>query len=98
MALAAERNWELIERDLRYAWWNNHAVVDAAIGTFIEYGTKDRRQDRDSYAEMWRRWIYDDYLWHRSWRPSRSEGQEMPSMIRGDGEEKLEFGFAELAE
>src|SRR6201987_956705 len=72
MALADERNRELLERDLRYAWWNNHAVVDAAIGTFIEYGTKDRRQDRDSYAEMWRRWIYDDYLWHRSWRPSRS--------------------------
>ena len=61
MALADERNRELLERDLRYAWWNNHAVVDAAIGTFIEYGTKDRRKDRESYAEMWRRWIYDDY-------------------------------------
>ena len=61
MALADERNRELLERDLRYAWWNNHAVVDAAIGTFIEYGTKDRRKDRDSYAESWRRWIYDDY-------------------------------------
>ena len=36
-------------------------MVDAAIGTFIEYGTKDRRKDRESYAEMWRRWIYDDY-------------------------------------
>jgi propane monooxygenase large subunit len=61
MALADERNRELLERDLRYAWWNNHAVVDAAIGTFIEYGTRDRRKDRDSYAESWRRWIYDDY-------------------------------------
>ena len=61
MALADERNRQLLERDLRYAWWNNHAVVDAAIGTFIEYGTKDRRKDRESYAEMWRRWIYDDY-------------------------------------
>ena len=61
MALADERNRQLLERDLRYAWWNNHAVVDAAIGTFIEYGTKDRRKDRDSYAEAWRRWIYDDY-------------------------------------
>jgi propane monooxygenase large subunit len=61
MALADEDNRKLLERDLRYAWWNNHAVVDAAIGTFIEYGTKDRRKDRDSYAEMWRRWIYDDY-------------------------------------
>ena len=46
MALADERNRELLQRDLRYAWWNNHAVVDAAIGTFIEYGTKDRRKDR----------------------------------------------------
>ena len=61
MALADERNRALLERDLRYAWWNNHAVVDAAIGTFIEYGTKDRRKDRESYAEAWRRWIYDDY-------------------------------------
>ena len=61
MALADERNRPLLERDLRYAWWNNHAVIDAAIGTFIEYGTKDRRKDRDSYAEAWRRWIYDDY-------------------------------------
>ena len=61
MALADEQNRKLLERDLRYAWWNNHRVVDAAIGTFIEYGTKDRRKDRESYAEMWRRWIYDDY-------------------------------------
>ena len=61
MALADERNRQLLERDLRYAWWNNHAVVDAAIGTFIEYGTKDRRKDRECYAEAWRRWIYDDY-------------------------------------
>ena len=61
MALADEENHQLLQRDLRYAWWNNHRVVDAAIGTFIEYGTKDRRKDRESYAEMWRRWIYDDY-------------------------------------
>lgn len=60
MALSDEDNRQLLERDLRYAWWNNHRVVDAAIGTFIEYGTKDRRKDRESYAEMWRRWIYDD--------------------------------------
>ena len=61
MALADERNRVLLERDLRYAWWNNHAVIDAAIGTFIEYGTKDRRKDRETYAEAWRRWVYDDY-------------------------------------
>ena len=61
MAMASEENKDLLERDLRYAWWNNHAVVDAAIGTFIDYGSKDRRKDRDSYAEMYRRWVYDDY-------------------------------------
>ena len=61
MAMASDENKDLLERDLRYAWWNNHAVVDAAIGTFIDYGSKDRRKDRDSYAEMYRRWVYDDY-------------------------------------
>jgi propane monooxygenase large subunit len=50
MALADERNHELLERDLRYTWSNTHAVVDATIGTFVEYGTKDRHQDRESYA------------------------------------------------
>ena len=77
MALADERNRQLLQRDLRYAWWNNHAVVDAAIGTFIEYGTKDRRKDRESYAEMWRRWIYDDY--YRSYLvPLEKYGLEIP--------------------
>ncbi len=61
MALADPENRPLIERDLQYAFWNNHCLVDAAIGTFIEYGTKVRRKNRESYAEMWRRWIYDDY-------------------------------------
>ena len=61
MAMSNSENKELLERDLRYAWWNNHAVVDAAIGTFIDYGSKDRRKDRESYAEMYRRWVYDDY-------------------------------------
>ena len=61
MSMASEENKDLLERDLRYAWWNNHAVVDAAIGTFIDYGSKDRRKDRESYAEMYRRWVYDDY-------------------------------------
>jgi propane 2-monooxygenase large subunit len=61
MSMASDENKDLIERDLRYAWWNNHAVVDAAIGTFIDYGSKDRRKDRESYAEMYRRWVYDDY-------------------------------------
>jgi len=61
MALANDENKDLLERDMRYAWWNNHAVVDAAIGTFIDYGSKDRRKDRESYAEMWRRWVYDDF-------------------------------------
>ncbi len=77
MALADERNRELLERDLRYAWWNNHCVVDAAIGTFIEYGSKDRRKNRESYAEMWRRWIYDDY--YRSYLiPLEKYGLKIP--------------------
>ncbi|MGZ4587398.1 MAG: methane monooxygenase [Mycobacteriaceae bacterium] len=77
MALADEDNRVLLERDLRYAWWNNHCVVDAAIGTFIEYGTKDRRKERDSYAEMWRRWIYDDY--YRSYLlPLEKYGLKIP--------------------
>jgi propane 2-monooxygenase large subunit len=77
MALADEENHQLLERDLRYAWWNNHRVVDAAIGTFIEYGTKDRRKERESYAEMWRRWIYDDY--YRSYLvPLEKYGLKIP--------------------
>ena len=28
-------NHQLLERDLKYAFWQNHAIVDAAIGTFI---------------------------------------------------------------
>ncbi len=54
-------NHALLERDIRYAFWQNHAIVDAAIGTIIEYGTKDRRKDRESYAELWQRWVFDDY-------------------------------------
>jgi propane monooxygenase large subunit len=77
MVLADENNRTLLERDLRYAMWNNHAVVDAAIGTFIEYGTKDRRKERESYCEMWRRWIYDDY--YRSYlMPLEKYGLKVP--------------------
>jgi len=77
MAMSNNENKELLERDLRYAWWNNHAVVDAAIGTFIDYGSKDRRKDRESYAEMYRRWVYDDY--YRSYlAPLEKYGLEIP--------------------
>jgi propane monooxygenase large subunit len=41
-ALKEPENHLLIERDLKYAFWQNHAIVDAAIGTFIEYGTTVR--------------------------------------------------------
>ena len=51
----------LLERDLKYAFWQNHAIVDAAIGTFIEYGTTDRDKNKECYAELWHRWIYEDY-------------------------------------
>jgi propane 2-monooxygenase large subunit len=54
-------NHVLLERDLKYAFWQNHAIVDAAIGTFIEYGTTDRDKKKESYAELWARWIYEDY-------------------------------------
>jgi propane monooxygenase large subunit len=77
MALADEENRPLIERDLRYAWWNNHCVIDAAVGTFVEYGTKDRRRERDSYAEMWRRWVYDDY-YHGYLEPLERYGLKVP--------------------
>ena len=82
MALEHEENQELLERDLRYAWWNNHAVVDAAIGVFIDYGTKDRRKDRESYAEQWRRWVYDDY--YRSYL--------VPLRGRGGGVDRRDVG------
>ena len=93
MALSDESNHQLLERDLRYAWWNNHRVVDAAIGTFIEYGTKDRRKDRESYAEMWRRWIYDDY--YRSYLvPLEKYGLVIPHDLIEEGvEPDLEQGL-----
>jgi hypothetical protein len=34
--------------------------VDAAIGTFIEYGTTNRDKNKESYAELWHRWIYEE--------------------------------------
>ncbi|GHC19643.1 MULTISPECIES: aromatic/alkene/methane monooxygenase hydroxylase/oxygenase subunit alpha [Gemmobacter] len=60
-ALKEPENHLLLERDLRYAFWQNHAIVDAAIGTLIEYGTTNRDKEKESYAEMWHRWIFEDY-------------------------------------
>lgn len=54
-------NHQLLERDLRYAFWQNHAIVDAAVGTIVEYGTTNRDKNKESYAELWHRWIYEDY-------------------------------------
>ena len=45
-------NHQLLERDLKYAFWQNHAIVDAAIGTIIEYGTTNRDKNKESYAEL----------------------------------------------
>ncbi|MBR0800666.1 aromatic/alkene/methane monooxygenase hydroxylase/oxygenase subunit alpha [Bradyrhizobium jicamae] len=59
--LKEPENHLLLERDMRYAFWQNHAIVDAAIGTFIEYGTTNRDKTKESYAEMWHRWIFEDY-------------------------------------
>lgn len=60
-ALKNPDNHMLIERDIRYSLWQNHRIVDAAIGSIIEYGTKDRDKKKPSYAELWHRWIYEDY-------------------------------------
>lgn len=88
MALADDENKDLLERDLRYAFWNNHCVVDAAIGTFIEYGSKDRRKDRESYAEMWRRWVYDDY--YRSYLiPLEKYGLKVPHDVVEDAWDRI---------
>ncbi|WP_157971059.1 TCP-1/cpn60 chaperonin family protein [Pseudogemmobacter bohemicus] len=54
-ALKEPENHLLLERDLRYAFWQNHAIVDAAIGTLIEYGTREQlgaaRQVRASASQ-----------------------------------------------
>ena len=54
-------NHLLLERDLRYAFWQNHAIVDGVIGSIIEYGTTDRDENKPSYSELWHRWIHEDY-------------------------------------
>jgi propane 2-monooxygenase large subunit len=54
-------NHQLLERDLRYAFWQNHAIVDAAVGTIVEYGTTNRDKNKESYVELWHRWIHQDY-------------------------------------
>jgi len=88
MALEHDDNKDLIERDLIYSLWNQHAVVDAAIGVMIEYGTKDRRKDRESYAEMWRRWYYDDY--YRSYLvPLEKYGLKVPHEVVEEGWERI---------
>jgi propane monooxygenase large subunit len=92
MALANDENKELIERDLIYSLWNQHAVVDAAIGTFIDYGSKDRRKDRESYAEMWKRWYYDDY--YRSYLvPLEKYGLTVPHDVIEDSWRRISEGF-----
>jgi propane monooxygenase large subunit len=60
MVLQDPANHPLIERDLRYAFWQLHAIVDAAMGLILDYGSKNR-QGQESYVEMWKRWVYDDY-------------------------------------
>ena len=61
MLLQHPENYQLLERDLRYSWWQNHRIVDAGIGVLIEYATKDRDKKKESYAELWKRWVFDDY-------------------------------------
>jgi len=92
MALANDENKDLIERDLIYSIWNQHAVVDAAIGTIIDYGSKDRRKERDSYAEMWKRWYYDDY--YRSYLvPLEKYGLKVPHDVVEDAWRRISDDF-----
>ncbi len=92
MSLADDDNKDLIERDLIYSLWNQHAVVDAAIGTIIDYGSKDRRKDRESYTEMWRRWYYDDY--YRSYLvPLEKYGLKVPHDVIEDAWTRMTDGF-----
>ena len=46
--LQDERNAPLIERDLKQAWWINHAFLDPFSGAVMEYFSRDR-SDPESY-------------------------------------------------
>jgi propane monooxygenase large subunit len=62
--LQDDRNAPLIERDLKQAWWINHAFLDPFSGAVMEYFSRDR-SDHESYLDKWDRWIRDD--WYRSY-------------------------------
>src|SRR5947207_381140 len=71
-----------IQQNLKRLYMNNY-IDPAGFNTSLrgfhnDYcGTKDRRKDRESYAEMWRRWIYDDY--YRSYLvPLEKYGLKVP--------------------
>src|SRR6056297_2039784 len=84
-ALKEPENHLLLERDLRYAFWQNHAIVDAAIGTFIEYGTTNRDKDKESYAEMWHRWIFEDTTGPTCFRSKSTASRCITTMFRKHG-------------
>lgn len=60
-ALKEPENHLLLERDLRYAFRQNHAIVDAAIGTLIEYGTTNRDKEKESLCGNVAPLDFEDY-------------------------------------
>src|SRR5258705_434286 len=59
MQMVDELRHSTIQMNLKKWYMENY--IDAAIGTFIEYGTTNRDKNKESYAELWHRWIYEDY-------------------------------------
>jgi hypothetical protein len=56
-------------------------MKDGTDYTFRKAQKKDRREDRESYAEMWRRWVQDDY--YRSHLvPPEKHGLTVPHDLR----------------
>lgn len=85
-------NLKLLERDLRYAFWQNHCIVDAAIGAIIEYATKDRHKEKESYLDLWQRWVFDDY--YRSYLlPLEKYGVKVPYEAVMDAWNRLKRGY-----
>jgi len=51
----------LLERDLKYAFWQITRLSMQRSGPSSEYGTTNRDKNKESYAELCNRWIYEDY-------------------------------------
>ena len=62
--LQDDHNAPLIERDLKQAFWINHAYLDVFASVVMEYFSRDR-SDHESYIDKWDRWVRDD--WYRAY-------------------------------